>query len=109
MNVDKKKFIQFTKIIISLILISGVASITWSYILASIALVKYGSFQPLEALSARVCAVIIAAILSYSLKSFFETYAEKKNELDLIKHMNESDDNFIAGTPIDVTNNDTVG
>jgi hypothetical protein len=66
----------FTKKWVSRLLWFGCIWISWSYVLASFDRVSIA-----EALSETVAKVIIATILGYLLKAFFETYSEKKNEL----------------------------
>lgn len=71
------KYIQtFTKKWVNRLLWFGVIWITWSYVLASLDKATIA-----EALSETVAQVVIATTLGYLLKSFFETYSQKKNEL----------------------------
>lgn len=79
---NKKKFIQFTKIAVSIVLASAIVWITWSYILATISVVKYGDSQPLESLSKQVCVTLLGTCLGYFIKAFIESYAEHKAEID---------------------------
>ncbi len=73
---NDKQIHTFTKKWVSRLLWFGCIWISWSYILASFDRVSIA-----EALSETVAKVIIATILGYLLKAFFETYSEKKNEL----------------------------
>ena len=78
---NKKKLRQFTKIIITTLTISAIVWITWSYVLASIALILYGNPEPMSSLSEKVCEVVLGTVIAYCLKAFFETFAEKSMEL----------------------------
>ena len=69
-----------TKKWVSRLLWFGCIWITWSYILASYAAMS-GNYTVCENLSKSVVKFVIATILGYMAKSFFETYSEKKNEL----------------------------
>jgi hypothetical protein len=90
------KYIRtFTKKWVNRLLWFGVIWITWSYILAS-----FGKETIAEALSQTVAEVIIATVLGYLCKAFFETYSQKKNELkekemklNTSETENEDDDN----------------
>lgn len=73
---NDKQIHTFTKKWVSRLLWFGCIWISWSYILASFDRVSIA-----EALSETVAKVIIATILGYLLKAFFETYSEKKNKL----------------------------
>ena len=66
--------------------------ITWSYILATISLIKLFDSQPLEELSKQIILTILGCCIGYFCKSFFETYSEKKNDLEYYKFDNETDD-----------------
>lgn len=66
----------FTKKWVNRLLWFGVTWITWSYILAS-----FGKESIAETLSQTVAEVIIATLLGYLCKAFFETFSQKKNEL----------------------------
>lgn len=106
MNKRKKKrivktFIQYTKKFVTSIMIVACIWVTWSYVLATYALVAYGNSDTLLELSRQVVTSIICLGLGYFLKAFFETYCEKKmekedvipqdilNENDEIKKLNE--------------------
>lgn len=75
-KIDDKSIMTFTKKWVNRLLWFGVVWITWSYILAS-----FGKETIAEALSQTVAEVIIATVLGYLCKAFFETYSQKKNEL----------------------------
>lgn len=78
----------FTKVWVSRLLWFGCLWITWSYILATL-----GKTDIAESLSQTVAQVVIATIISYLLKAFFETYSQKKNELREKELKNESEIN----------------
>lgn len=77
---QKQKFIQYTKKFVTSIMIIACVWVTWSYILATYALVEYGNSDTLIELSKQVVTSIICLGLGYFLKAFFETYCEKKME-----------------------------
>ena len=72
----ERKKIQYSKIIITVILIAGILFIQESYVLAYL-----GRTEIAEELSKYVTKVIIGTILGYFLKSYAETNSEKKSEL----------------------------
>ena len=84
-KIEKKKFIQFSKILISIILIMCGIWITWSYILATISLFRNGDSSLLEELSKQITLTILGSIIGYFAKSFCENYSKNKNELELTK------------------------
>jgi hypothetical protein len=80
------KYIQtFTKIWVNRLLWFGVTWITCSYILAFI-----GKESIAEALSQTVAEVIIATILGYLCKAFFENFSQKRNEIYEKKFVHEN-------------------
>lgn len=103
---EKKQVRQYTKIAVTLILVMAIIWITWSYILATVALIKFETFQPLMSLSQQVCITILGTMLGYYLKSYFESYQEKKNEM--LMNNNYSDNSMVTNyddTPVTVNNN----
>ena len=82
---DKKKLRQFSKIIIVVLLSMAGVWITWSYVLATIALMRMYDSQPLEELSKTVVTGLVGTSLGYFCKAYLETYSEKKNEIELMK------------------------
>ena len=82
---DKKKLRQFTKIVVVILIIASIIWITWSYVLASIALLRDHNFSPLETISTTVCNVILGTVGAYMAKSFIETFSEKKNEIKMME------------------------
>lgn len=87
---NDKQIQSFTKKWVSRILWFGCIWITWSYVLASL-----DKMSIAETLSETVARVVIATVLGYLCKAFFETYSEKRNELkekelELDQTINES-------------------
>ena len=78
---NKKPRATFTKKWVSALLLLGCIWITLSYVLAFL-----GAVQIAESLSSTVASVIIATILGYLCKSFFETREEEK-----LKYLREQD------------------
>lgn len=77
MNKLNDKYIKtFTKTWVSRLLWFGVIWITWSYVLATL-----GKTDIAESLSQTVAQVVIATLLGYLCKAFFETFSEKHNIL----------------------------
>jgi len=73
---NDKNILTFTKKWVNRLMWFGCIWITWSYLLAT-----FNKVSIAEALSETVATVIIATMLGYMCKAFFETYSEKKNEL----------------------------
>ena len=96
---DKKKLRQFTKVLVTVLTAMSCLWITYSYVLATIALFTYQNTEVLESLSSQVVISIIGVTASYCLKSFFETWAEKKNELtrEMMQYQEPIDDGSICG------------
>lgn len=86
-----KKKIQFTKIIIMMVLIWAMLMVSTTYVLQA-----FHREAP-ETLSIRIVELIIAAIVTYCLKAFFETKESEKTrlkekEIDRDKTNGESDE-----------------
>lgn len=101
---NKKKVRQFTKTIIITYTITSIIWITWSYLLATYAMIVLLNVEPMSSLSEKVCDVISGYIIVYCLKAFFETFAEKGIEL-IDKHLNKNNPNDIE----DINNDEPVG
>jgi hypothetical protein len=71
-----KQLLTFTKVWVSRLLWFGCGWVSLSYLLAFL-----GKEQIAETLSERVVVVIVATILGYMLKAFFETFPEEHNKL----------------------------
>ena len=102
---NKNKFIQFTKSFIKWLNVCAVIWISWSYVLATIQLLKTGIADTLESLSNNVCTIILGTSLGYMIKSFVETYFERKSNLaeqkyddmmNMIKSTNISPDEIVG-------------
>ena len=91
---DRKQLRQFSKKLIIVIMILCGFWITWSYVLATLSLVRFSDCQPLEELSKQIIITVLGCSLGYFCKSFFETYSEKKNDLEYYKFDNETDNNI---------------
>lgn len=83
---NKRKKIQFTKIIVTITLVIALIDLQLTYILAFM-----GCPETLEETSGKIITEIIGVILVYCAKSFFETREEKKNE---IMRGNDEDENI---------------
>lgn len=99
----QKTLRQYSKILVTTLTIISVIWITWSYILATIGVIRYGNYDVLESLSSQVCITILGVSIGYFAKAFLETYSEKKQELENAKF--ESDQNIILGNQ-DINNTD---
>jgi len=83
-NDTKKKkdtYLTFTKRLIILVLNLSIIWATWSYVLATIALIKYGDSNAVTDVSTEVIRCLIAAILGYLCKAYFETKQEERTRL----------------------------
>lgn len=87
---ENKEVRQYTKIFVTSLTIVSCVWITWSYCLATYALVVSNNTQPLESLSMKVCETILGVAIVYMIKAYFETYSQKKNEL--IRELNQEAD-----------------
>jgi len=76
-----KTFRQYTKTFVTAITIISVIWISISYLMGIYALMAYGTTDLLSDLSKQVCVTILGVSLGYFLKSYFETYSEKKQDL----------------------------
>ena len=68
--------LSFTKVVVCTMLYLATAWITWSYVLATTALIMYGNADPLSELSSEVCRTIIATVISYCVKALFENISK---------------------------------
>lgn len=84
-KIEKKKFIQFSKVLIVVILSMCGVWITWSYILATLSLFINNDSSLLEELSKQITLTILGSIIGYFVKSFCENYSKHKNELEFTK------------------------
>lgn len=86
-SIHNKHSVQFSKVIIAVVLIVGLIFIQESYVLAFL-----GHDMIAEELSKFVCTTIVATTLGYFLKSFNETKSEKAANL-LEKKLNAEIEN----------------
>jgi len=100
-------FKQYTKSFVTTITVCAIVWITWSYVLATIQFFTSGMTQTLESLSTNVCTVIIGTALGYMIKSFIETYCEKKTEFDSLRH--EDAVNMLRDVNMNITPDEIVG
>ena len=70
-------FLTFTKKLIILVLGISIVWVTWSYILATISLIRDHNSNTISEVSTEVVRVLIAAILGYLCKAYFETKQEE--------------------------------
>lgn len=82
---DKKTVRQYTKSLVTALSIMACIWISMSYLLSTVALVMYGNAEPLSSLSEKVCEVIIGVVIAYACKSFFESFAAAKHDLNVMK------------------------
>lgn len=84
LNSDQIHVDSFTKRWINRLMWFSCFWISMSYYLV---LKGYGQYA--ESLSQTVCVTVIGAMIPYLIKSFFETYFEKKNQLDVNEISNQ--------------------
>lgn len=98
---NKKKVRQYTKIAVTFILIMAFLWISWSYVLSSYCVVVLGTTEVLQDLSKDVCNSIVAVMLGYFLKAYFESYSQAKHEIDIMQKSqvlsNENNDEQAVG------------
>ena len=75
---DKKKVRQYTKVRVDIILFVSLFDVQLCFVLAFL-----DKVQIAETLGVAIITEIVAVALGYMLKAFFETNAERKNELEL--------------------------
>lgn len=75
-----EQILTMTKKWIGRLLSMGCLWITWSYVLATFAAMN-GNYTVCENLSRSVVQFVVATILGYMLKSFFETHSDEHNKL----------------------------
>ena len=86
---------SFTKKWTNRLLWFGCLWITWSYVLASL-----GKLDIAESLSSTVVNVVIGVAVTYMIRAFFDTFAEKKQELkekELMIKGNVNEDKEVKG------------
>ena len=80
---NKKKVRQYSKVLMTIVVIMASCWITFSYYLAWYALKTYQNTETLESLSKQVCLTLLGTALGYFCKSYFESWSESKHELDM--------------------------
>lgn len=81
----RKKLYQYSKKITNIITFFSLVWISWSYVLCTIIILKWGNSQAtLESLSTAVCQTILSVLCVYFAKSLLETALEKKTEKDIL-------------------------
>lgn len=72
----KEKTTTFTKLLVTALTVLAAGWISWSYILATAALLMYGNVDPLSTVSEEVCRTVIATVIGYCVKSLFENISK---------------------------------
>lgn len=73
---EKEKTTTFTKLLVTALTVLAAGWISWSYILATAALLMYGNVDPLSTVSEEVCRTVIATVIGYCVKSLFENISK---------------------------------
>ena len=71
-----EKAMTYTKMLVTALTIMAAIWISWSYVLATIALLYYGNIDPLSTVSEEVCRTIIATVIGYCVKSLCENISK---------------------------------
>ena len=71
-----EKATSYTKVLVSVLTILAAGWISWSYILATTALIMYGNVDPLSTVSEEVCRTVIATVIGYCVKSLAENISK---------------------------------
>lgn len=71
-----KQKATFTKKIVVFLLFMATLWITWSYVLATIAMKLYGYTDPITTLSIQVCGTILGTVIAYAVKSGVENVSQ---------------------------------
>lgn len=92
MDERKKKrnqFKQYTKRLVTALTVMACIWISTSYVYAGACLFLYGNAEYLSELSQQVCITILGVVISYAVKSYAETFSERKQILEEKKFENE--------------------
>lgn len=73
---EGEKTTTFTKLLVSTLTLLAAGWISWSYVLATAALIMYGNVDPLSTVSEEVCRTVIATVIGYCVKSLFENISK---------------------------------
>ena len=79
---EKVKIRQYTKTLVTALTVMACIWISTSYVYAGACLFMYGSTEYLSELSQQVCITILGTVIVYAFKSFFETFSERKQDLE---------------------------
>lgn len=74
--VHRLGFETYTKRLVGIITLVGLVDLQLTYVLAFL-----GKVQIAESLSNQICVTLLGTVLVYSIKSYFETKAEKRDEM----------------------------
>ena len=66
----------YSKLLTSWLVVMAAGWISWSYILATIALIWHENVDPLTTLSVKVCETIIGTVIVYGAKALFENISK---------------------------------
>lgn len=94
---ERQKFVQYTKRVVTAMLIMSFIWITWSYIMSTIALIRYQDVNPLISLSEKVCEVILGSIVGYFAKALVENFLEKTITPYLLKDKKDEKNEEVLG------------
>lgn len=72
----KEKMMTYTKMLVTALTVLAAIWISWSYVLATIALLYYGNVDPLATVSEEVCRTIIATVIGYCVKALCENISK---------------------------------
>ena len=67
---------SYKKVLMTVLVVLAGIWISWSYCLATMALLIFGNADPLETLSERVCVTILGAVIAYSVASTTENISK---------------------------------
>jgi hypothetical protein len=79
---EKARLKQYTKSLVTGLTIMACIWISTSYIYAGACLFLYGNTEYLSELSQQVCITILGVVISYAIKSYMETFSERKQDLE---------------------------
>ena len=106
---SRLKFETYTKRLVGIIIFIGIVDLQFSYILAYL-----GKEQIAESLSVQVCLTILGTALVYMIRAYFDTKAEKRDEMIKAGIMVDKNSLIIPNEVIenkirDIINNTGVG
>lgn len=71
-----ERLLSYTKRIVTALTVLAALWISWSYVLATTALLMYGNVDPLSTVSEEVCRTIIATVIGYCVKAMIENISK---------------------------------